>query len=320
MLRVFPAPPNSDDPSALHPRAVWIDLVNPSEEEVRAVEGMTGLHVPGRHELGEIEVSSRLKRAPKALYMSTPLVSFRDGNDPRVTPVGFVLSADRLITIRFAAYVAFDTAGAEADVAGSELTANVAFAEILEAVVDRIADLLEIASGELDQISKEAFRSEATIYDRRSTVRQRRRLANVGAIGDRLSQIRDSLLGVERIVSFVAETLHGARRDKDVALRLASMRADLDSLSDYETRLADKVQFLLDAVLGFINVEQNDIFKLLTIVSVVGIPPTLIASMYGMNFHNMPELSWRYGYQWGLALIVLSTLAPLGWFKWRGWL
>jgi magnesium transporter len=79
------------------------------------------------------------------------------------------------------------------------------------------------------------------------------------------------------------------------------------------------VQFLLDAVLGFINTEQNDIFKVLTIASVVGIPPTFIASMYGMNFHNMPELSWHYGYEWGLFLIALSTILPIIWFKWRGW-
>ena len=94
---------------------------------------------------------------------------------------------------------------------------------------------------------------------------------------------------------------------------------DLQSLSDFELHLSNKIQFLLDAVLGFINTEQNDIFKVLTIVSVVGIPPTLIASMYGMNFHNMPELSWPWGYEWGLFLIFLSTLLPVAWFKWRGW-
>jgi magnesium transporter len=90
-------------------------------------------------------------------------------------------------------------------------------------------------------------------------------------------------------------------------------------LNEYESHLSDKVQFLVDATLGLINMEQNDLFRLLTIVSVVGIPPTLVASMYGMNFHNMPELSWAYGYQYGLTLIALSAAIPLIWFKIKRW-
>jgi len=90
-------------------------------------------------------------------------------------------------------------------------------------------------------------------------------------------------------------------------------------LVDFEAHLSSKSQFLLDAILGFINTEQNDIFRVLTIVSVIGIPPTLIASMYGMNFHDMPELRWRWGYPYGLTLIALSALAPILWFKRRGW-
>ena len=92
------------------------------------------------------------------------------------------------------------------------------------------------------------------------------------------------------------------------------------SLTDYEEHLAGKVQFLPDAVLGLINTRQNDLFTVLTVVSVIGIPPTLVASIYGMNFRNMPELTWAYGYQWGLALSALSTILPILWFKWRRWL
>jgi magnesium transporter len=100
---------------------------------------------------------------------------------------------------------------------------------------------------------------------------------------------------------------------------LQTANRDVVSLTDFVTHLSDKVQFLLDAVLGFINSEQNEIFKVLTIASVVGIPPTLIASMYGMNFKNMPELSWAWGYEYGLALIVVSIVLPILWFKSRGW-
>jgi magnesium transporter len=121
--------------------------------------------------------------------------------------------------------------------------------------------------------------------------------------------VRDTLLGLQRIASFVSEAAH-TWLPPDALTRLKTIIRDLLSLTDFETHLSDKVQFLLDAVLGFINTEQNEIFKVLTIASVVGIPPTLIASMYGMNFKNMPELSWSWGYQWGLLLIVISTGEP----------
>jgi len=146
-----------------------------------------------------------------------------------------------------------------------------------------------------------------------------RTLIEVGNAGERLSQIRGSLLGLQRIVQFASEP----ERDwmpNHVRSGLKTAQTDLLSLTDYETHLSDKVQFLLDAVLGFINTKQNDIFTVLTIVSVVGIPPTLVASIYGMNFKNMPELDWAWGYQFGLMLIVLSTVLPILWFKWRGWL
>src|SRR5579883_3296755 len=128
-----------------------------------------------------------------------------------------------------------------------------------------------------------------------------------------LGEIVDSLADeLEKLTA--ADMLSPEARGK-----LKSIARDVASLSDYERHLSDKIQFLLDASLGMINVDQNDIFKILTLVSVVGIPPTLIASMYGMNFKDMPELSWTYGYPYGLAVIVLSALIPLAWFKWRGW-
>ena len=142
-------------------------------------------------------------------------------------------------------------------------------------------------------------------------------LRRVGAGGDLVSKIRDSLLGLARIVPYVAWRRLAARCR--ASRRLETMRHDIISLNDYDAHLVNKVQLLLDATLGLINVEQNDIIKVLTVVSVVGVPPTLVASMYGMNFKYMPELAWSWGYPYGLALIALSAVAPLLWFKWRGW-
>ncbi len=130
--------------------------------------------------------------------------------------------------------------------------------------------------------------------------------------------MRDILLGLQRIAHFVRS--HRALVVEEVQERLATVGTDIVSLTDYEAHLAGKTQFLLDAVLGLINTKQNDIFTVLTVVSVVGIPPTLVASIYGMNFKFMPELDWAYGYYWGLGLIAISTILPLLWFKWRGWM
>jgi magnesium transporter len=143
-------------------------------------------------------------------------------------------------------------------------------------------------------------------------------LTQVGNTGEHLSYNRETILGLQRIIGFTCDSVCDWLTP-DIQARLKTARNDLASLADYEVHLSGKVQFLLDAILGFLNTEQNDIFKVLTIVSVVGIPPTLIASMYGMNFHNMPEYSWAWGYQWGLGLIVLSIILPVVWFKWRGW-
>ena len=195
------------------------------------------------------------------------------------------------------------------------------FAGLVEEMVDVTADLLEGIAVELDTVSRLVFRK--TNLKRRRPTRSNDRLHNilvdVGNVGERLSRVRDSLLGLQRIVPFVCEPKR-EWMNSTTRSRLQSAQKDLLSLTDYEAHLYMKVQFLLDAVLGFINTKQNDIFTVLTVVTVVGIPPTLVASIYGMNFKNMPELDWAWGYQFGLGAILFSTVLPILWFKWRGWL
>lgn len=191
---------------------------------------------------------------------------------------------------------------------------------MMEAMVDYIADQLEGIAGELAKISKDMFRSSVAARNvKRLNRLLRSTLTSIGFAGERLSHIRESLLGLERIITYTVESCR-SWEDKAFLERLATAQHDLKSLIDYELHLSNKTQFLLDANLGLISTEQNEIFKVLTIVSVVGIPPTLIASMYGMNFRYMPELAWTHGYAFGLGLIALSTLLPIIWFKWRGWL
>jgi magnesium transporter len=315
MLIAYPS--SAEAPGRLKD-AVWIDLVSPTKEEVAAVEAAIGLKVPTREDLSEIEASSRLQRIGKALYLSTPLMAGVEA--PHLSPVGFVLSEHHLLTVRFDKFNAFDIAAKYALDDGDSVTSLGTFTCVFEAIIDRVADLLEGAATELDHVSKAIFHQKMRKRDAsKSELFQRNILSKVGRIGERLSHIRDVLLGVGRIVPFVLEVHHAPAADL-IAARLKAARQDILSLNDYEAHLANKVQFLLDAVLGFITISQNDIFKVLTVASIVGIPPTLMAGVYGMNFKNMPELGWNLGYPFGLVVIVISALIPLAWFKWKGWL
>lgn len=299
---------------------IWIDLLNATDGEKAFVESHAGVLVPSVESLGEIESSSRLVVKDGTIYLSAPIVAQGDTTDPFLSPVGFILSAKLLITVRFVDLAIFQTV---ADRVASDKTlrnSTGVFTALMEALVDRGADVLERLGSELDQISRAIFRGDPRMvrHSVQSNEALRQTLTAVGRIGDRLSQARDVFLGVGRIAPFVL----GLPHDWIVPAfesRLTSVSKDIASLNDYEAHLYTKVQFLLDAVLGFITIEQNDLFKVLTIVSVVGIPPTLMAGVYGMNFRFMPELSWPWGYPFGLAIIALSALIPLIWFKWRGW-
>lgn len=298
---------------------LWIDLLDPTEAEIAQVEAKWNLRVPTRAQMEEIESSSRLHAADHTLYLTMPVIAHE--GEPEPTPLGFVLNPERLLTVRFTRLFGFETAIQRFEKEGYATTGPQVFAMLMEGMTDYGADALEQISAQLNGVSRRVFRNYAS--KRQSSIARSNRalrevLVAVGGCGERLSQIRDSLLGLQRIIPYAMDKGKDWI-EADVQARLKTAATDLQSISDFEIHLSNKVQFLLDAVLGFINTEQNDIFKVLTIVSVVGIPPTLIASMYGMNFHNQPEYSWAYGYQWGLGLIFLSTVLPMAWFKWRGW-
>jgi len=307
-------------PAALPSTTAWIDIVDGSPEEIGWVERQTGLHVPTLAELSEIESSSRLRVESGTFYLSTPQVVRSGSAAPVTTALGFVLSKDRLITVRFAPLTAFATFAKDWTTPGRCHPGSAgAFVGLLDAIVDRIADVLEQVGSDLDAVSLRVFGDRLAGPPAHEDADLRGFLRRIGRSGDLASKIRDSLLGIGRIVPYVL----GQSADwlpMELRIRMETQRADIASLSDYDTHLTSKVQLLLDATLGLINIEQNNIIKVLTVVSVVGVPPTLVASLYGMNFHNMPELSWSWGYPYGLALIAVSALAPLIWFKLRGWL
>ena len=298
--------------------ARWIDLHDPTPDEASRVARETGLAIPTEAEINEIESSSRLATRDGALYLSMPVVS-RPDSDPRSVSVGFVLSPEHLITIRFAQSRLFDRfmeQQMKTDGDGAQI-----LVALLEAIVDRQADMLEQVKMELETVSHRIFCEEmaAASGRKREDAMLRTTLVALGRVGDLVSHVRESQVSAGRIVPYV-ETAAADWLPKELRPRLHTLQLDIASLNDFDTHLNDKLQFLLDATLGFVNIAQNNVMKVLTVVSVAGVPPVLIAGIYGMNFKLMPELEWMWGSPYSLALMALSTIIPLAIFRWRGWL
>lgn len=316
-----------EDPAtaALPQDVVWIDLENASPEEAGFVIRNTGVRIPDQEALSAIESSSRLSMENGTIYLSTPALYGVASGHPMASPLGLILSKDRLVTVRFAhlpAVVAFEE---QLATGGACHPSSVGvFVGLVDTFVDRAADVLERTGNDLDHVSHRIFRDQAPKAEKahaakREDLELRALLRQLGQIGDLTSKIRDSLLGLARIVPYVA-TMTETWAAEEMRGRLKTLRQDITSLTDYDAHLANKIQFLLDATLGLINIEQNNIIKVLTVVSVVGVPPTFLASMYGMNFKTMPELDWSWGYPYALVLMVISAIGPYIWFRIRGWL
>ncbi len=238
----------------------------------------------------------------------------------------FVLTPDHLVTVRFHELRAFEAAQKRLAEGERAASSTETFLLIVEELVDGLADALEDMGSELDALSTRIFDFDVSAgkprngeaAPRRRDLALRRILRGIGRRGKALGKIRSSLLGLERVVPFVASACEELLKQEEDG-RFETIRRDIESLDEFETRLSENVQFLLDAALGLIQIEQNNVFRVLTVVSVVGVPPTLIASMYGMNFKAMPELNWAYGYPYALGLILLSALVPILYFRIRGW-
>ena len=301
--------------------AIWIDLLDATQDEISQVKQATGMSIPTLAEVSEIESSSRLATRNGSLYLSMPLARMSD-EGPGAVSAGFILAPERLVTVRFAPNRIFDTYAEQLPRGSKDQgTGAHVFVGLMEAIVDRQADVLEQVASDLDTISHQIFTMGASQEGGRKTEDRilRQTLAQLGRIGDLISHVRETQVGAARIVPFVS-TSSEEWLPKGLKGRLSTLRRDIGSVSDFDTHLNDKLQFLLDATLGFINIAQNNVMKVMAIASVVGIPPVLIAGVYGMNFKNIPEYNWSFGYAWGWGLIVLTTLIPLAVFRWRRWI
>jgi magnesium transporter len=280
---------------------------------------LVGIAVPTREEMQEIEISSRLYVENGVRYMTATLMCQSESATPMTTPVTFILAGQHLITVRYDEPRPFAMIRHKL---GRACPANVTGAsvlmELLDAIIDRNADILERIGAEVDQLSRKVFETRRS-RGGSSRVYQGI-LFSIGRKGDLTSKVRESLVSIGRLVLFLAHEDEGLRWSKDIRAQLKTMQRDTQSLSDHTTYLTNNITFLLDAMLGLVSIEQNNIIKLFSVVAVVLMPPTLVGTIYGMNFRNMPELEWAEGYPLALLMMVVSAIVPYLYFKWKKWL
>jgi magnesium transporter len=325
MLSVFALSESSlkkvkiEDPSALPDSAVWVDLVNPTAAEDKAVERLAGIAVPTREDMQEIEISSRLYIENGARYMTATLMCHSDTEMPKTTPVTFILAGHRLVTVRYdqpKPFALVETKLARSCASG--ITGEMVLMELLDAVIDRCADILERIGADVDRVSHDIFEPGS---ERPGNARRYSQiLIAIGREGDLTSKVRESLVSIGRLVTFLSAAIEGVKWSKDMREQLKTQQRDVASLTDHASYLASKITFVLDALLGVVNLEQNNIIKLFSVMAVVLMPPTLIASIYGMNFRGMPELEWTHGYPLALLAMLAAAVVPYLIFKWKKWL
>lgn len=308
---------------ALPPGTVWIDLLRPDDSERARVGALTGCELPTREEMREIEASSTTYVEGEAVYLTATVIARADTPMPEQGEVTFVLTPRHMITLRFTEPRSVATFAARTGRQPELLaSADDALLGILDAVIDRVADVLELVGGRIDGLSARIF-TDGLEHKRRRGSRQPDELQDVlkgvGRAGDLVHKVRDSLASLDRLVAFLTSVTTG-RLGKEQKALLKTVTRDLRSLNEHAGFLAHEVNFLLDATLGLINIEQNGIIKIFSVVAVAFLPPTLIASAYGMNFENMPELHWQWGYPMAILLMILSAILPLWYFRRRGWL
>jgi len=309
-------------PEALR-HAVWIDLLAPTPAELKSVEQAFNLELPSREEMREIELSSRVYREAAGTFMTASVLCRADAPVPEMMEVSFILAGGNgtaephaLITLRHDDPKPFY--GFHHQVGRQSLkldNPSTTFVLLLDALLDRIADVLELTGRDVNQVGQALTLHTARL----DSDTQHALLGRIARAHDLTAKARESLVTLTRLLAY-ATTAKDVLTDKGARARLKTLMQDAQSLSDYTAFLSSNINFHLDALLGTVGIEQNSIIKIFSVASVALLPPTLVATIYGMNFEVMPELSWPFGYPMALGLMVLSAVLPYLWFKKKGWL
>lgn len=296
--------------------ALWIDLYRPLPEQLASVEAL-GQSIPTLADMEEIEISNRLYREGDADYMTVVLPGMSETKTPTSGPVCFILSPQRLITVRHHAPRPFETYPDRADKSGVGCARpDQIFLGLIEEIIGRQADLLESIGRALDDVAQSIYHAPPTHMQAN---RLQSSLAQIGIQGDMLGRVRLALLTMERAVSFFGQT---QQKEKGVDLRplVKGLLRDIQALAVHADYIGQRLALTSDATLGMINLAQNVTVRIVSVVAALFLPPTLIASLYGMNFAHMPELDWRFGYPMALGLMLASAVGTYYFFKWKRWL
>jgi magnesium transporter len=298
---------------------VWLDLHAPTAVEKKMVEHALHIALPTREEMQEIEVTSRLYVEDGARYMTATLMCNQDTEAPRTTPVTFILAGHRLVTVRYDEPKPFAIVTSKlARACPAGITGETVLMDLLDAIIDRAADILEKIGSDVDGISHAILEAEGPLSRGRDF---REILRSISRRGDHTSRVRESLVSIGRLLLYIAAEADTMKKwPKEQRAALKGMQRDVQSLAEHATYLSAKISFLLDAMLGVVSLEQNNIIKIFSVAAVVLMPPTLIASIYGMNFKHMPELDLEWGYPVAIVIMVIAAVLPYWFFRWKKWL
>ena len=310
-----------EGPAPITPAAVWIDLLNPTRDEDLLVEKALSISVPTREEMSEIEASSRLYQEGGGHYMTAVVLHQPDPlfEPPVGTPITFILAGNRLVTVRYAeprAFPIFISRAQKKDAAC--MTGTAVMVGLLEAIIDREADRVERIQVEVDKLSHAIFAGKGG--NRSTTHGFDVTIQMIGREGELTSRSRESMLTLDRLTTYLGHVMGERGDEKLLRGRVKTASRDVRSLADHIGYLSSKIQFLLEATLGMINNEQNTIIKIFSVLAVALMPPTLVGTVYGMNFKHIPELEWLWGYPFALGMMVVSAVLPWVYFKRKGWL
>lgn len=295
---------------------IWIDIFDPTEKEDKLIEGLLGIDIPDRYEMSEIELSNRLYQSKDAVYVTGSFVT----SEQKTQAITFVLTQKLIITIRYVEFSFFERYLNYNKKNGFKALHHTGiFLDLLEAAIGQVADYIEEIGHSIDESTQIIFRPEIPGQKQKYKVDFKRIICQVGHNGDLISKTHESLMSSYRILNFISESKK-IRLTSEDSTKLKILVNDIPPLNDHATFLSNKVNFLLDACLGMINIDQNSIIKMVSVAAIIFFPPTLIASIYGMNFHAMPELKWDYGYPFSLMLILFAGFLPYLYFKHKDWI
>ena len=304
-----------DETLQIPANTIWIDLLNPTPEKEKAVEAFLGMEIPTHDEMREIEVSSRLYHEGNSHFMTATMVTKVSSGTPETHAVTYILTDHVLVTIRYVDATSFRRFVTNAHkLPEAEHDGITLFLGLIESIVNRMADILERLDRDIDRITKDIFRNPAKPEETKNTDFQFV-LDRIGRCGDLSSKIHESLVTYGRVMAYASH--HKKMHTPENHEMLEGIRKDITGLSDHGTYLTGRVNFLLDATLGMISIQQNAVFRVLSTASLIFMPPTLVAGIYGMNFKLMPELEWGNGYPFALLLMVVAAITPYIYLKRR---